>query len=477
MPANYLMSWDAKFNRWSKMLDGVRYVVSVRQLSKWCGRHLAKTKEGSYKIANSWWQEQLELLNKNAHYPETMVQVYKEELNKAVAAKADPEFIHAIKDEIRFYQSEEALKPYEPTDDERIAEAIKFARKLGIEIPETVGRLDLIQLFSYLAPEEAPQKQDPILPDLTVAHHVNLWLKSQEARVVSNHVCAARYRTLKYGIEHYQKFIGSKATVDQIAPKWEGWFSHCMSRAIAKEQRNDKDGWSRQYAKEVFATAKRFVNFLYLSEVIELPRNLANPDHTFKLTAKQIKTISISEFTILMEKASPIRKLYLLLMANCGFRGFDISDIRDTDVDWDKGTLTKKRTKTKDCPNAPTVQYLLWQETFNLLKKFRSGENHVLVSRRGKTLATRWLEEGEVRQRNSVARAFADLKTKCGIETSLGTIRKKSASLLESHDDHSRHVTLFLGHAPSTMSQKHYAQPPQESFNKAIRWLGEQYGY
>jgi hypothetical protein len=37
-------------------------------------------------------------------------------------------------------------------------------------------------------------------------------------------------------------------------------------------------------------------------------------------------------------------------------------------------------------------------------------------------------------------------------------------------------VSHFLGHSPRTMKDRHYAAPATELFDKAVLWLGKQYG-
>lgn len=57
----------------------------------------------------------------------------------------------------------------------------------------------------------------------------------------------------------------------------------------------------------------------------------------------------------------------------------------------------------------------------------------------------------------------------------LKALRSVSATLLDSHKDYARCTTLFLGHAPATIKDRHYAAPPQELFDDAVDWLRCQY--
>lgn len=54
--------------------------------------------------------------------------------------------------------------------------------------------------------------------------------------------------------------------------------------------------------------------------------------------------------------------------------------------------------------------------------------------------------------------------------------RKTSASLLEQHETYSRFGQYFLGHAPGSVAEKHYATPSAELFGKALTWLAGKYG-
>ncbi|HWG41152.1 MAG TPA: hypothetical protein VN688_00080 [Gemmataceae bacterium] len=59
----------------------------------------------------------------------------------------------------------------------------------------------------------------------------------------------------------------------------------------------------------------------------------------------------------------------------------DIANISQGAVDLQKGRLVHKRIKTHEQSNVPTIEYKLWLETLDLLRKFRSSHpDLVLVS-------------------------------------------------------------------------------------------------
>lgn len=81
----------------------------------------------------------------------------------------------------------------------------------------------------------------------------------------------------------------------------------------------------------------------------------------------------------MLQAAVDRTKLYILLMLNCGMTQKDISDLRVEEVDWQEGRIIRKRSKTSKHENVPTVSYLLWQETFRLLRQERNPESKGLV--------------------------------------------------------------------------------------------------
>src|SRR4051794_22408462 len=70
MPARYEMSWEPKQRLWRKMRKSQVFTVSCKQLSEWCGKYVPETKEGSYQVANAWWEaKQAEIDGRQAPHP------------------------------------------------------------------------------------------------------------------------------------------------------------------------------------------------------------------------------------------------------------------------------------------------------------------------------------------------------------------------------------------------------------------------
>ena len=85
-------------------------------------------------------------------------------------------------------------------------------------------------------------------------------------------------------------------------------------------------------------------------------------------------------------------------------------------------------------------------------------------------------DEGKLTKTDNVKSAFARLQKKTKINKPLKSLKKTSASLIRDHEKFGSLETLFLGHAPQTMADKHYARAPQALLDEAIGWLRGQYG-
>jgi hypothetical protein len=180
----------------------------------------------------------------------------------------------------------------------------------------------------------------------------------------------------------------------------------------------------------------------------------------------------------------------------------DISDVLVSEVDWKEGRIIRKRSKTSDEENVPTVNYRLWPETFRLLQQERdtTSKDRVLVNSNGSPLLSEQFNEGGKYQKtDNIKNAFDRLRTvkkieepsqaskktsarkveravKATINKPLKSLKKTSASLIRGRKEFSGLESLFLGHAPRGMSDRHYAEIPQELLDQAVEWLGTQYG-
>jgi integrase len=163
-------------------------------------------------------------------------------------------------------------------------------------------------------------------------------------------------------------------------------------------------------------------------------------------------------------------------MLNCGFTQQDIADLHPSEVDWEQGRIRRKRSKTSDRDKVPVVDYILWRETFDLLIRYRSSDpDHVLVTESGKAWLRDHIHDDGARSRTDAIQSnYRRLEVEG--KQPLKMLRKASSTLLDGSPDHGRYAVHFLGHAPD-IAHRHYISSNGASFDSAIRWLGEQFGY
>jgi len=193
-----------------------------------------------------------------------------------------------------------------------------------------------------------------------------------------------------------------------------------------------------------------------------------------------VPTLDTQTVRKLVDAAPGQLKLHLLLMANCGMTQQDISDLRPSEVDWERGRIVRKRSKTRDqSAKVPTVHYPLWPPTRDLLRQYgRRDGDHVLLTEGGRTWVRDALKPDGTRHRVDAIRSnYAHVARRLGLTAPLKLLRKTSASLLETHEIHGRYAPHFLGHAPRSVADKHYIDPSQDLFDRAVAWLGERYGF
>ena len=222
---------------------------------------------------------------------------------------------------------------------------------------------------------------------------------------------------------------------------------------------------------------KSFYKWLWQVEIIEaLPRNF--DAISVKVSPKQVKTLSVEFVKDLLGKATDRERLFILLMANCGFTACDISDLKQTEVDWAAGVITRKRSKTRDCASVPVVRYTLWRETFALLRQFRNNKSeNVLTDKNGNTLQKTRLENGKLKATCCIRNALMAIYKRESIPQQPPKLFRKTSATLLFHSPFSQHAETLLGHAPSTIAKRNYIDDGAGSnFSDALLWLGKQYG-
>ena len=424
MAKNYQMTWIPESRRWTKFYRGKRYFVSCRQLD------VPETKEASWRAANEWWERR-----------------------KGVANS--------------------------PTEDDRIERATRISnlvrdfskldddtRREAVEALLGVGSFDSLksQADAMLAGMDTPS------PERTVKAQVDLWQTLLYGVSQSGQMSEGRFDAYSRNIRAFVDWIGPETAIDAIdEAKLEGFFNYLSAKVGAEE-------YSPTYAHTLLMTAKQFISRLAEMKLIPLPGNIRSRRFRFNHSAAaKIETFTVAEVRQLLEisaQFSDRTQLFILLMLNVGMYQNDIAELRQDEVNWKTGTLTRARSKTRE-RNGPVITYKLWPETFALLKKHRATGELVLTTEEGNPLVKYWLEDGKMRRYDAIQSAWSRVAGKLGGKIRLGMkhLRKTSATILGQHPHFKFYANHFLADSPKTIADKHYVVANDAEFFEALDWL------
>jgi hypothetical protein len=483
------MTWVPKNRLWRKVYRGKPYTISCRQLRQLGYEFREDNKADSYLAANSWWarkEHELEAERRKTERQPTAM----EQLALAFGNVPQEQWQEALRNCDETSQmvipGETPLDPdVHPINPLNVSLLLFMNRVLmsGEPVPEHLAKLlPPARTQQVLEGVKSIRGEVAAPPERTVAAYADSWIKLKQDKVGVGHLTPGRFESLRIYLGYFRDFVGATASAESMdASKVQGFYSWCLNKVRQRQQDpKGKAGWSSPYAKKVFEAAKIFVRHLWESGLIELPRNVNSREFRFNVGAKVIETWTPEEFQMVLARATGQLPLHLLLMANCGMVQQDISDLLDTEVVWNPdGTadrIIRKRSKTADHANVPVVNYKLWPTTASLLKKWRSGQEQVLRTRTGAPWKRSELVNGKMVHSDKIVSSFNPQKARLGFKKSLKLIRKMGATLLDRHPEYHRFSKLYLGHAPDSIKDRHYADVPQAEFDKALTWLGQQLG-
>jgi len=305
--------------------------------------------------------------------------------------------------------------------------------------------------------------------DDSIAAYVDRFLAQKKDDSAAGEVTPTRVYTLRIQLTHFKDWLGGGVSVQKIASSTLVEYRTALLREVSK------GAWSTTTASNRMSTVKSFVRWLWQIEAIEsLPRVLDALSLNIAKSSPPVITYTKDEISTLIGAAIDRTRLYILLMLNCGMTQKDIADLQHSEVDWKQGRITRKRSKTKKHRNVPVVSYQLWSETLALLKQERSpgGKGRVLLNRNGSPLVFDDVDkEGKPIKCDNIRNAFNRVCKKTGMAKHLKALKKTSATLLRGHRHYASLYDLFLGHAPTSMADKHYTLPPQDLLDEALGWL------
>ncbi len=334
--------------------------------------------------------------------------------------------------------------------------------------PDPAAR-DPAAVASYVASVQSRTPRADAPTDPTVGGLVGRYVAAELARVSSGALSASEGDTIRRCLYIFRDWTGADAPIDTIdADRWEAWWLHLMS--------SDR---SIEYKKKLLRIPRTFLEWCVGMGMMSPPMNLNSRRHRFGGGVKSVPTMDPATVRKLIDAAPGQLRLHLLLMANTGMLQTDISDLAPSEVDWDRGRIVRKRSKTASHDAVPTVEYELWPLTAELLRKYghRSGDRALLTESGKPWVRDEIRPDGKRSKVDSIKSNYIHVTDRLDLTAPMKLIRKTSASLLASHPVHQRFDSHFLGHSPRSIADRHYVRPDQSLFDQALSWLGQQYGF
>jgi integrase len=481
------MYWVAKQKRWLKEYRGKTYSVSCKQLG------CPSTKETSRRAANDWWTTKQDEIDKELgqakRHPANIVAHYQRAIeNYRLFSKwhrkyGDP--IKAEKAETVIEWLHDALAtdnpPFPLMPHQLDPTILPDEGELGKTLPLDAlfrKQIEWKERYAQIRREEAEEKSVP--RENTIRAHIDDYLA----------LCKTQYKlgtydTLRSRLNTFRRWIDPYIPITELNEStWERYCVH-LAKQVAESKMSPETMAGNQ------RVARQFIRNRWERRFVDLPRNLTSRTLAAKIPLKQVVVFTATEIRDLLNSTNERNRLLFLLMLNCGFYGVDIAALRQDEVDWQTGRITRQRSKTRNrSPNVPKVDYLLWRETFTLLRRYQANHPKLaLLNEDGKPLWSEIEKRGKFSRINNLRAVYTRWQAQneanwqiegwnFGMPTRkpLKALRKTSASLLEAHPEYGRYAEYFLGHSPSSVATKHYIQPSKEQFDNAIRWLGKQLG-
>jgi integrase len=497
MPRTYEMTWVERVKKdkqtgavlkryapyWRKVFRGQVYTVSCKELRDQGHEVLADTKLGSRIAANGWWRKkEMEIVAAGRplrRAPEPLEDVVAAALGQDNLAELGVSPAGERPDGtydpggMEYRDLEDIRRLIDRVGPEVILSLIKGRPLFGLAERLPAGRLQEVQ-----AAAKALRGGPAVAPEKRVGALAEKWLQGHQLREAAKELSLGAMDNKRRWVARFVDFVGPEADVAAVTDQLlDAWDNHCLGRRAAKEN-GEEGGWGDYLCRDIRAAAREFVGWLADRGAIPRP---AWKGRRFRLAPREPKPWTVEEYRAGLAASADKARLILLLMANCGFYQKDASDLLDSEVDWDKGYIIRRRSKERHLKNAPRVRYKLWPTTLALLNKHRSGQEQVLTTDCGKPFVReRWKGGSRVRV-DSFNDYFRRLRKRIAkaVPGFVGTpkgVRKMAATLLKKHPAHRAFVDHFLGHAPNTTADRYYAETPREEFDEAVLWLGRQLG-
>lgn len=321
----------------------------------------------------------------------------------------------------------------------------------------------------------------------TVGMAADAFLTDKRRQASARRIKPRRYANIRTGIKRFVRWIGAGKPLAAITGLRLKEYHGNLT-----DEDNAHHGGKGHYVQGNMQAATQFVRHLASLDLIALPAIIGSENLSAQIDDPMVKTWQPKRLVKVIEQLGavyPVLRASMLLMANCGYRQTDVSDLHPSEIDWQTGVITRQRSKTRkrkgrNNPNVPMVRYKLWQVTLDALQACRSDNPlHVLTyPPTGGSLVKESFDPdtGKAGHTDHLGKTFKKAVAELGIDTdglTLENIRKTSATLIYNCPDYGRYAEHFLGESPRSIASKHYTKPTANEFDACLAWLGKQYGF
>lgn len=476
MPFRELMRWEPERTRWFKMYKGCRLYASCHKLGT------EPTQDASRDAANAYFERKraeidADLVSRNPPTPQSRL---------AAIVEANPlETLYARSREGKAADRTIAMLEAASVAGSSV-EIVNGQTTVLMPMPEHVDPSKvpsevMDEVFGLPAHDDAHRLkrlaalEDDLTPyravapaDRKIGTYADAWIALQRGKADRDDLSPERANMNRLLLMKFVDWFGKDTDVGTINEMtWANY--HAEVSAMLKAKTIE----SHDYANRIMAAAERFIRHLWIKRLCDLPRSMGEADYRFKTRKKEIILWTLAEVRRLYARVSGQSTLHLHLMLNCGMNPKDVNDLQDKEVNWKKGTITRKRSKTKDEEDVPVVTYKLWPETFSLLQKHRSGGPVVLLTEKGNRWITRSLSDEGLSRSDCISSNLKYFKARCkpAITKETRGIRRTMGSFLGEHPVFKSYAQYFLGQSPKGMTDGHYVKPSDKQFFAALEWL------
>lgn len=455
----YLMSWIPKRKEWQKMHKGIRYRMTATALG------CPPTKDGSAQAANDWWKmKEAELLMQQPNMMawDRVIQV-NQMMGNWFNMVGDPKATQHIQN--------------------RLEEL--YARKSPVTSPDEIddplwgqsqsGRAVWKDRF-----KSASNVEEKTETNRRISYHVRIFKQDKIREQQTGKISVGRCGAYCGRIDYFEKWIGGKKSIDALtAAKMDEYLAHIQDQQILRKKNSkQKKGMADWTAKASIDVAKQFLDYLDGIDLIKTPKNVTKRRYTISVDNPAPQPAKDDDVKKLVNGPDCLGKCCAFLMLNCGFQQSQIAGLTQDDIDWEKGTITHLRGKTKKFKGVPTVTYKLWPKTLELLTQFGNKSGLLITNSKGGPIWRQWIrDDGKKGLYDGVRKVLREkYMADVGVDIPMNIFRKTSAQKLEKHKDHKHFIEYFLAHSASSVKRRSYSTEDQDQFDEAVEWLGRELG-